>query len=75
MPRRSTPICHVSRLTNDQQIAYEQWPLKWRKLFERRTDALIHPYVTTKTRAVFDGILDEMGKSGELIGERLAATA
>jgi hypothetical protein len=66
-------VCHVSRLTNDQQIAYERWSRKWQRVFEDRTDRLAFPLMTEKTRDVFEAIVDEMGKSGERIAASVSA--
>jgi len=66
-------MCHVSRLTIDQQVAYQQWGRRWQHEFERRTDALTYPGMTAKTQAVFAQLEDEMGKSGERIAERVSA--
>lgn len=64
-------MCHVSRLTEDQQIAYELWSRKWQHRFEAETDRLTYPGMTRKTQEVFAQIEAEMGKSGE----RIAASA
>ena len=66
-------MCHVSRLTNDQQIEYEKWPRKWQAQFEYRTDRLQYPLVTEKTRDVFEAISSEMGKSAERIALAVSA--
>jgi len=66
-------MCHASRLTMDQQIAFERWSRRWQKEFERRTDRLVFPLMTEKTRDVFVEIEAEMGKSGERIAERVSA--
>jgi hypothetical protein len=68
-------VCHVSRLTNDQQIAYERWPRRWQKEFERRTDALTYPAMDAKTRDVFLDIEAEMGKSSERIAFAIEAVS
>jgi hypothetical protein len=60
-------MCHKSRLSIDEQVAYEQWSRKWQKEFEARTDRLTYPGMTTKTREVFAQIESEMGKSAERI--------
>ena len=65
-------MCHASRLTQDQQIALERWSWRWQKEFEIRTNDITYPGVTYKTRAVFDEIEAQMGKSGERI--RIAAS-
>jgi hypothetical protein len=65
-------MCHVSRLTDDQQIAYERWSRRWQREFETRTDRLTYPAMDAKTRDVFLEIEEEMGKSGERISERIA---
>lgn len=66
-------MCHVSRLTNDQQIAYEGWSRRWQREFERRTNSVTYPAMDAKTRDVFLDIEAEMGKSAERIAEAVSA--
>ena len=74
-PEEIDPICHVSRLSPDQQIAYERWGRKWQHRFEAETDRLTYPGMTRKTQEVFAQIEAEMGKSGERIAASAASSA
>jgi hypothetical protein len=66
-------MCHASRLTEDQQIAYQRWSRRWQHRFEAETDRLTYPGMNRKTQEVFAQIEAEMGKSGERIAASVSA--